>query len=50
MKYICFAEEVPAIIGGRKCVSRQPRMFTKWIAWLYMLLFTKPIKSWGNRK
>ena len=43
MKYICFAEEIPAIIGGKKTVNRQPRRFTRWICKIFLVLFTKNI-------
>lgn len=44
MKYICFADEVPAIIGGKKTYSRQPRRFMRWVATLFYYIFTKEVK------
>ena len=44
MKYICFADEVPAIIGGGRKYHRQPRKFTRWISTLFYYIFTKEVK------
>ena len=44
MKFICFAEDVPAIIGGKIVKNRQPRKYTIWIATLFMWIFTKEAK------
>ena len=44
MKYICFAEGMPSIIGGKSVTSRQPRRYTRWITILFMWIFTKEVK------
>ena len=44
MKFICFSEKIPAIIGGKSVKNRQPRKFTRWITTLFMWIFTKEAK------
>lgn len=44
MKFICFAQEIPAIIGSKKAHNRQPRKYTGWLATVFMYLFTKKAK------
>ena len=43
MKFICFCEEVPAMIGSKKAINRQPRKYTRWLAKIYLFVFTKKV-------
>ena len=43
MKYVCFCEEIPAIIGSKKGIHRMPRKYTQWLARVYMYIFTKKV-------